>query len=84
MAVWTMTSKEGLLIYDISMKITVVTRRIMPGILTDVLALLLEHAGQALTNLALGNLDIILGVTVILQEGEETIVGDIQLKKVHS
>ena len=56
----------------------------MPGILTDVLALLLEHAGQALTNLALGNLDIILGVTVILQEGEETIVGDIQLKKVHS
>lgn len=56
----------------------------MPGVLTDVLALLLEHAGQALTNLAVGDLDIILGVTVILQEREETIVGDIQLKEIHS
>jgi len=44
----------------------------------DVLVLIFEHADKTLTNFTFGDLDIVLGVTVILQQGEEVIVGDIQ------
>lgn len=51
----------------------------MRGILTDVLLLLLEHLLDALTKIVVGDLDIVLGVTVILHQGQEVIVGDVQL-----
>lgn len=49
-------------------------------VLTDVLLLLTEHLDDALTELVVGDLDIILGVTVILHEGKEVIVGDVELE----
>lgn len=51
----------------------------MRGVLTDVLLLLLEHLLDALTEVVVGDLDIVLGVTVILHQGQEVIVGDVQL-----
>jgi hypothetical protein len=50
-------------------------------VLTDVLLLITEHLDDALTELVVGDLDIILGVTVILHEGEEVIVGDVELER---
>jgi hypothetical protein len=47
--------------------------------LTGVLLLSLEEADDLLANLSIGNLDIILGVTVIGHEGEVVIVGDVEL-----
>lgn len=43
-----------------------------------VLALLIEHLLDSLTNLTLGELDVVLGVTGLVHEGEETVVGDIE------
>jgi hypothetical protein len=47
--------------------------------LTGVLAILVEELVDFLANLAIGELDIVLGGTVIRHEGEETIVGNIEL-----
>lgn len=52
---------------------------IIPGVLTDVLLLLTEQLDDTGTNLAIGQLDIILGVTIVLHQGKEVIVGDVQL-----
>lgn len=48
--------------------------------LTAVLLLLTEHAYEPVTSLAFGDLDIVLGVTVILHEGKEAILGNVELK----
>jgi len=50
------------------------------GLLTDVLLLLTEHLEDTGTDLTLGELDIVLGVTVILHQGQEVIIGDVQLE----
>lgn len=47
--------------------------------LTGVLLLGLEETDDLLANLSVGNLDIVLGVTVIGHEGEVVIVGDVEL-----
>jgi len=44
----------------------------------DVLLLLLEELVDAVTNFAVGNLDVVLGVTVIGHQGQEAIVGDVK------
>jgi hypothetical protein len=49
-------------------------------LLTGVLLLLLEELGDLLANLVVGQRNIVLGVTVVGHEGEETIVGDVELK----
>lgn len=51
------------------------------GILTDVLLLLTEHLEDTGTDFTIGELDIVLGVTVILHQGQEVIIGDVQLEK---
>jgi hypothetical protein len=43
-----------------------------------VLLLNLEELVDLLANLAIGHADIILGVTIIVHEGEETVVGDVE------
>lgn len=48
--------------------------------LTGILLLNLEKLGDALTNLALGELDVVLGDTIIGHQGEEAIVGDVDLR----
>lgn len=50
--------------------------------LTGVLLLLLEQLVDLVANLTVWDLDIILGVTVVVHEGEETIVGDVELHHV--
>jgi hypothetical protein len=51
------------------------------GLLTDVLLLLTEHLEDTVTDITIGELDIVLGVTVILHQGQEVIIGDVQLEK---
>lgn len=51
------------------------------GLLTDVLLLLPEEPDDTLADLALGDLDIVLGVTVVLHQGKEVIIGDVQLER---
>ena len=51
------------------------------ALLTGVLLLSPEQAVDLLADLTIGHLDIILGVTIIVHEGEETIVRDIELQK---
>ena len=48
-------------------------------VLTAVFLLRTEHAHETLANLAFRELNIVLGVTVILHKGKETIVGDVEL-----
>lgn len=48
-------------------------------LLTGVLLLLSEELGDLLANLVVGQRNIILGVTVVGHEGEETVVGDVEL-----
>ncbi|CAF3632961.1 unnamed protein product [Fusarium graminearum] len=48
-------------------------------LLTGVLLLFLEELGDLLANLVVGKGNIVLGVTVVGHEGEETIVGDVEL-----
>jgi hypothetical protein len=43
-----------------------------------VLALISEHLVDSVTNFTIGNLDIILGATVVVHEGEEAIVGNVE------
>ena len=52
----------------------------MHVILTGVLALLVEKLVKLVTDLAVGNLDVVLGGTIIGHEGEETIVSDVELR----
>ena len=49
--------------------------------LTGILLLSLEQLGDLVTDLTVGHLDIILGVTVIVHEGEVSIIGDIELER---
>ena len=49
-------------------------------LLTGVLLLLLEELGDLLANLVVGQRNIVLGVTVIGHEGEEAVVGDVELE----
>lgn len=46
---------------------------------TGVLLLLAEELGDLLANFTVGNLDIILGSTVFGHEGEEAVVGNVEL-----
>jgi hypothetical protein len=48
--------------------------------LTGVLFLSLEELIDLITNLSIGNLDIILGLTVIGHQAEKSIIGDVKLK----
>lgn len=49
-------------------------------LLTGVLAVVGEKLGNLVTNLTLGNLDIVLERTIFVHEGEETVVGDVELQ----
>ena len=51
-------------------------------VLTDVLLLNLEELLDLVANLTVRELDIILGVAVVVHEGEEAIVGDVELMNV--
>ena len=48
-------------------------------VLTGILLFFAEELVDLLTNLALRNLDIVLGSAVLGHEGEETIIGDVEL-----
>lgn len=50
--------------------------------LTGVLLLLLEELVDLVADLTVGNTDIVLGITVFVHEGEETIIGDVKLASV--
>jgi hypothetical protein len=47
--------------------------------LTAILVVHSEHLVDLLTNLVVGNLNIILGVTVVGHEGHEAVLGDVEL-----
>lgn len=47
--------------------------------LTGVLLLLGEELADLLANLTIGDLDIVLGVAVIGHQGQEVIIGDVEL-----
>jgi hypothetical protein len=50
------------------------------ALLTGVLAVLGEHLVDLVTNLAVGDLDVVLGGAVIGHEGEEAVVGNVELE----
>lgn len=58
-----------------------VSHRRVSVILTDVLGLILEQVIQLLVQvrLLIGDLNIVLQITVIGQQGEETVAADVQL-----
>lgn len=58
-----------------------VSHRRVSVILTDVLGLILEQVIQLLVQVRLlvGDLNIVLQITVIGQQGEETVAADVQL-----
>lgn len=76
MAVWMMTSRDKL-----EPNCHSKTWKQPMGLLTDVLLLLTEHLEDTVTDITIGELDIVLGVTVILHQGQEVIIGDVQLEK---
>jgi hypothetical protein len=47
--------------------------------LTGVLLLLLEELGDLFADITVRDLDIVLGVAIVIHEGEEAIVGDVKL-----
>lgn len=51
-------------------------------VLTGILLLFAEELGDFFANLALWNLDIVLGSAILGHEGEEAIVGDVELAHV--
>jgi hypothetical protein len=51
-------------------------------VLTGILLLFAEELGDFFANLALRNLDIVLGSAILRHEGEEAIVGDVKLAHV--
>ena len=54
-------------------------RKGSPWSLTAVLLLLTEHLGDSVSNVILGELDVVLGVAGLIHEGQEVVIGDIQL-----
>src|SRR4051794_30275200 len=50
------------------------------GQLTGVLAILSEELIDLVTNLTLGNLDVVLGGTIVGHEGEETVISNVELE----
>lgn len=52
------------------------------GLLTGVLLVNLEELVDLVANLTVGHLDVVLGVTIIVHEGEEAIVGDVELLRI--
>ena len=48
--------------------------------LTGILLLGLEETGDLLTDLTLGHLDIVLGVTIVVHQRKVAVVGDVELK----
>lgn len=48
-------------------------------LLTGILALVGEQLGDLLTDFTLGDFDVVLGVTGVIHQGEETVVADVQL-----
>ena len=50
-------------------------------VLTDVLAII-DHLLNSITKIAIGELDIVLGVAGVIHEGKEIIIGDIELDAV--
>jgi hypothetical protein len=50
------------------------------GLLTCVLLISLEELGDLVANFTVGHANIILGVTIIVHEREETIIGDVELQ----
>ena len=52
--------------------------------LTGVLAILGEELVDLVTNFAIGDLDVVLGGAIIRHEGEETVIGNVELKHVVS
>ena len=48
--------------------------------LTSVLAVFLEELLDLFASLAIGNLNIILGGTIVGHEGEKVVIGDVKLK----
>lgn len=75
MAVWMMTSRGGGQIYTLQHADNI------PGVLTDILLLITEQLDDTGTKLVVGKLDIIFGVTIVLHQGKEVIIGDVQLPK---
>ena len=53
--------------------------RVESALLTDVLPILGEELVDLITNFALWNLDVLLLGTIIRHEGQEAIVGDVEL-----
>jgi hypothetical protein len=70
MAVRTMTSGE----LSATFTVSTVSR------LTGVLALLVEHLVDLVTDFAVGELDVVLGGAVVGHEGEEAVVGNVNLR----
>ena len=54
-------------------------RKGSPWSLTAVLLLITEHLGDSVSNVILGELDVVLGVAGLIHEGQEVVIGDIQL-----
>jgi len=51
------------------------------AVLTGLLVFLVEELLNLVTDLTLGELDVVLGGTVIRHEGEEAVVGHVKLKE---
>jgi hypothetical protein len=49
-------------------------------VLTGVLAILLEELPDLVAGLTVGNLDIVLGGSVVRHKGEEVVISDIELR----
>lgn len=58
-----------------------ITHNFLRELLTGVLLFSPEELLDLLTNLTVGHADVVLGVAVVVHEGEEAIVGDVELQK---
>lgn len=47
--------------------------------LTAILAIFGEHSVDLVTNFTLRDLDIILGATIVIHQGKETVISDVEL-----
>ena len=54
-------------------------KQMMRWLLTSVLAILSEELADLVTDLALRDLDVVLGGAIVGHEREETVIGDIEL-----
>lgn len=48
-------------------------------LLTAVLLLIVEHAADTVAHLTFGDLDVVLGVTVLVHQGKEVVVSNVKL-----